>query len=126
MAVEVVPFFKFGREDRQIPVEDEAEPIGVVNRLIFARETIRLSKSGIGNRHRGGQVAQRRFRCEITGELKAILLHCLSLRIQIQTVKQPWGSLTSGARRWCRLVDWWVCTSATARRSRQTTLWACS
>src|SRR6267378_2850253 len=104
--VKVCAFLKFGRKDRQIPVENEAEPIGVVSRLIFARETIRLSKPRIGNRHGGRQVAQRRFRCEITGKLKAVFLHSSSLRIQFQAVKQTWGSLESGARRWCRLVDW--------------------
>src|ERR1700737_4964650 len=100
--VKVCAFLKFGCKDRQIPVENEAEPIGVFSRLIFARETIRLSKSGIGNRHGGRQGAQRRFRCEITGELKPVFLHCSSLRIQIQAVKQTWGWLESGARRWCR------------------------
>src|ERR1700737_4955479 len=51
--IKVCAFLKFGRKDRQIAVEHEAEPIGVVGRLIFARETIRLFKSGIGNRHGG-------------------------------------------------------------------------
>src|ERR1700686_763680 len=124
--VNVCAFLKFGREDRQIPVEDEAEPIGVVSRLVFAREAIGLSKSSIGNRHGGRQVAQRRFRFEITGELKAVFLHCSSLRIQIQAVKQTWGSLESRARRGCRLVDRRVCPRATARRSRQTAVWAWS
>ena len=52
--IKIGALFKFRREDRQIPVEDEAEPIGMLGRLVVAGETIGLSKPGIGNGHGGG------------------------------------------------------------------------
>ena len=83
--VKIGAFFEFRRKNCQISVEDEAEPIGVLGRLVLACEAIGLSKAGIGNGHGGRQIKQRGFRCKITGELKAVLLHSLSLRIEIQT-----------------------------------------
>src|ERR1700704_569312 len=45
--IKIDAFFKLRRQDRQIPVEDEAEPIGVLSRLFVASEAIGLSKPGI-------------------------------------------------------------------------------
>src|ERR1700676_5824522 len=92
--VEVGAFLKFGRKDRQIPVEDQAEPIGVLSGNLLARKPIGLSKPSIRDWHGGGQIAQRGFRSAITSELKAILLHCLPLRSQIQAFNQPRGWLS--------------------------------
>src|SRR6266566_9945040 len=45
---------QFRRNGRQITVEDEAEPIRVLRRLVVATETIGLPKPGFRHGHGGG------------------------------------------------------------------------
>src|SRR5260370_35504714 len=57
--VKVCAFLKFGRKDRQIPVEDQAEPIGVLSGNLLARKPIGLSKPSIADWLRGRKISQR-------------------------------------------------------------------
>src|SRR5882672_7627376 len=45
--VKIRALFQFDRKRRQVPVEDQAEPIGMLGRIVVASEAIGLAKPGI-------------------------------------------------------------------------------